>query len=62
MVKLPEPAAATPAPAVTDEEFDELCLKAQSAGLGNFMDKDNTPSLANRLKRLLAKRKSESSP
>eukprot|EP00435_Cladocopium_sp_Y103_P028586 s324_g7.t1 len=63
-------ALATPAPdasvaaaaAVSDADFDDLVMEAKSLGLGDYMDKDNTPALAQRLKRMLEKRKSESLP
>lgn len=49
---------------MSDDEFDTLVEDAKAAGIGDFMDKPNTPALAHRLKRMLAKRKpaTESNP
>ena len=59
------PSVAAPEPsveAVSDADFDELVMEAKQLGLGDYMDKTNTPALAQRLKRMLAKRKSEPLP
>ena len=43
-----------------DEEFDALVIAAHELQIGNFMDKENTPALAQRLKRLVnSKRKAD---
>ena len=41
--------------AVDDETFDDLVMQAKEKGLGDYMTASNTPALANRLKRLLAR-------
>jgi hypothetical protein len=47
---------------VTEDEFDTLVMDAKAAGIGDFMDKSNTPALAHRLKRMLAKGKPATEP